>query len=455
MATLFIVCCSYTSCHAWSICLNAHGQPRLTSLVSGTVHCVSFLCLGTFNDKQVVVRSESNRKVLQGRFQEISLSGRDVKNPSLISLDKFHVQGNNLHFGYTPLLLATGVPTFFYFVSLRSLIWMALLGTLWGRIGGWQQFRTALESSTAANRILHHLSKVVNAFKGSPCEFDYCYTLTDSNMAQSPAVQRLAQSLVQTFMANSILPFAAAVGDTTNQILLASEEAARLQKHQQQQQQQSQQQSPSTNSNNSNSSIVPLQQRRIMAAWNEREGSSFQFSKLLSATSFDLQNDGPVSCSDGHIWLPCIAKLPSSEGQLEFTLRTKMTAGTIGDGSNGAGSLEFSVPECRVDVDAAMGSSSSNWSRALLPKHVWLPIGANRISLPLAFSNVHHLTKIQTIMGSSEICGRLQFFHPAKQQEVTTTSGLDRIRNTLSSFRPRIPDGRDGKQAPGRQEGKS
>lgn len=377
------------SCRALSIRRNEQGQPRLTSVVSGTLNGLTFLGLGPCQDKKITIRSKSNRHVLQGKFQELSISMQAAAS-SYLFLDQFRIEGKDLHFGYTPLLIAVGIPSLIWFASIRFILVSLSLGILWRRN---RKQRLALMTSSSCistfykavgeqlNRLRQLLQKAV---QGSPCQLTYTCTLTDSAMTKSPVIQQFAIYMLQNFMANSALPLAAAVGDTTNLLLSGTTAEA--------------------TASSTTTSIV----QQTTAMWKENEASSFQLSKLLAATSFDL-NASPTFCSDGHVLLPCNAKLPD-KSRLDFFIRTKLTpVSSFSFGSdNGGSSLAFSPAECQVDVDAAI--SKEHWSRALLPNILWLPIGTDRLILNLAFPKVHRLTKIKTTKGKSEISGRIVFF---------------------------------------------
>lgn len=234
---------------------------------------------------------------------------------------------------------------------------------------------------------------------GAPCHLDYEMTLTNDDVASSPAIRSFAKSLLQSFMASSILPMAAAASDTAKLLLKSEEELVRGKL-------------PSTDA--------------LATMWNEKgSDSSFQLSRLLSATSFDLKG-GPFLIRDiigkPYLELPCVASIPSGEGQprssnqLDFTLRTKLVPrkdlllpAPEGGGRKKGNGLEFSAPDCRVDVDAAF-PNRSGWAKNLIPEVVWLPIGSAGMVLPLGRGHIVRRIRVADGDGICRIQGRMRFF---------------------------------------------
>ncbi|OEU14649.1 hypothetical protein FRACYDRAFT_241201 [Fragilariopsis cylindrus CCMP1102] len=297
--------------NAWSIRNNSQGQPRLCSVVAASLNGITRIGLGNANSanngkKQVMVTAKSNRDVLQGRFQKISISLKNNQSPWL-SIDQLDIKGENLQFGYTPILIPL--------------------------------------------------------LCGEPCQFNYEFTLNNDNIAQSSLIRLFTKSILQSFMANSALPLAAAATDATNQLLKEVED----------QQQQ--------------------------------------------ATTGD-----PTFGKGEYLYLPCVALLPNDQGNLSFTLRTKVRAlGRSIWGNTSNNGLEFEAPASRVDVDAALPSNTNDWTRKFLPKVIWLPIGSPGMVLPLGRD-----TTIERINMNDERCqvqGKVQFF----QEIDKTTSSLTSI----------------------------
>jgi len=464
------------SSHAWSICYNSQGQPRLCSVVAASLNGITRIGFGKVvshnnanNDngkKQVVVTAKSNRDVLQGKFQQISISLKNNQSPWL-TMEQLDIKGENLQFGYTPILIpllctivlrSPSLVLLFpliksmsmdqrqrilmmeYFnsqsnetkictmiVSIAILFRYQFLSFLlfFSEMLRNQRIRLMTKEYLNYEYIQRTTKTTMRSFQrlkrllwsiigGSPCQFNYALTLNNDNIAQSSLIRLFTKSILQSFMANSALPLAAAATDATNQLLKEVEVR----------------QQTTTINPISNDSIINSSSNNALSVWKENESSSFQLSKLLSATSFDLRGD-PTFGKGGYVYLPCVALLPNDQGNLSFTLRTKVRAlrrskwGNTSSRSNDniMNGLEFEAPASRVDVDAALPSNTNDWTRKLLPKVVWLPIGSSGMVLPLGRD-----TSIERIDMSDERCqvqGQVRFF----QENDKTTSGLTSIRS--------------------------
>jgi hypothetical protein len=456
------------SSHAWSIRLNSQGQPRLCSVVAASLNGITRIGLGNANNanngkKQVVVTAKSNRDVLQGKFQQISISLKNNQSPWL-TMDQLDIKGENLQFGYTPIFIPLLCTILFRSPSLvllfplikimsmdqrqrimmmeyynsqpnvnkicirlvsisilfryQSLAFLLLFSeTLRNQrirlmTKEYLNYEYIKQTTETTKRSFQRLKRLLwKIIGGEPCQFNYELTLNNDNIAQSSLIRLFTKSILQSFMANSALPLAAAATDATNQLLKEVED--------QQQQQQSATINPissgsiiSSNNNNNNNNA--------MSVWKENESSSFQLSKLLSATSFDLQGD-PTFGKGGYVYLPCVALLPNDQGNLSFTLRTKVRALRRGKWGNTSNGLEFEAPASRVDVDAALPSNTNDWTRKFLPNVIWLPIGSPGMVLPLGRD-----TSIERINMNDERCqvqGQVRFF----QENDKTTSSLTSI----------------------------
>ena len=456
--------------NAWSIRNNSQGQPRLCSVVAASLNGITRIGLGNANSanngkKQVMVTAKSNRDVLQGKFQKISISLKNNQSPWL-TIDQLDIKGENLQFGYTPILIPLLCTILFISPSLVLLFPLIKIMSMDQRQRIMMMdyynsqsnvnkicFRLAsisilfryqsiafllLFSETLRNQRIRLMTKEYLNYEyikqttettkrsfqrlkrllwtiigGEPCQFNYEFTLNNDNIAQSSLIRLFTKSILQSFMANSALPLAAAATDATNQLLKEVEDQ--------------QQQATTINSNISgsitriNSNSNSNNNNNVMSVWKENESSSFQLSKLLSATSFDLQGD-PTFGKGEYLYLPCVALLPNDQGNLSFTLRTKVRAlGRSIWGNTSNNGLEFEAPASRVDVDAALPSNTNDWTRKFLPKVIWLPIGSPGMVLPLGRD-----TTIERINMNDERCqvqGKVQFF----QESDKTTSSLTSI----------------------------
>mmetsp|Transcript_42183 Transcript_42183/g.48712 ORF Transcript_42183/g.48712 Transcript_42183/m.48712 type:complete len:466 (-) Transcript_42183:66-1463(-) len=443
--------------HSFSIRYNSAGQPRLCSVVTASLNGFTRIGFGQVSpnndgkgNKEVVVTAKSNRDVLRGKFQLISVSLKNTQSPWL-TMNLLDIHGENLQFGYTPilfLLLSTILfrsPSLILLFPLIRIILMdqrqrilmmeylnsqsneykALISIISFTIMFRYQFLLILFlfSGTLQNqRIRMMLAEYLNSeyirrttktmirslqrlkrslwslVGGSLCQFNYTLILNDDNIAQSSLIRLFTKSIVQSFMANSALPVAAAAGDTANQLLKEVEDQATMR--------------PDNSSSNNNA----------LSIWKQNESSSFELSKFLSATSFDVSGD-PTFGKNGYVCLPCVAVLPNNQGNLSFALRTKLRALSRSKRNNHiTNGLEFLPPDCRVDVDAALPSNTNNWTKKFLPSVVWLPIGSLGMVLPLGKN-----TSIEKIIMKDRGCefqGKVLLF----QEDDDSTKII--IRNT-------------------------
>jgi hypothetical protein len=452
--------------NAWSIRYNSQGQPRLCSVVAASLNGITRIGLGNAKNsnngkKQVVVTAKSNRDVLQGKFQQISISLENNQSPWL-SMDQLDIKGENLQFGYTPILIpllctilfrSPSLVLLFPFIKImsmdqrqrimmmnyynsqsnvnkicirlvsisilfryQSLAFLLLFSeTLRNQrirlmTKEYLNYEYIKQTTETTKRSFQRLKRLLwTIIGGEPCQFSYEVTLNNDNIAQSSLIRLFTKSILQSFMANSALPLAAAATDATNQLLKEVED---------------QQQQTTTINPNISGSITRINSNsnnNAMSVWKENESSSFQLSKLLSATSFDLQGD-PTFGKGGYFYLPCVALLPNDQGNLSFTLRTKVRAlGRSIWGNTSDYGLEFEAPASRVDVVAALPSNTNDWTRNFLPNVIWLPIGSPGMVLPLGRD-----TSIERINMNDERCqvqGQVRFF----QENDKTTSSLTSI----------------------------
>jgi hypothetical protein len=415
--------------HGFSIRRNSKGQPRLCSVVTATLDACTRLALGKSSSKQISVQAESNRKVLHGQFQEISIAIKNSQSP-LCKLKELNVQVQDLNLGYTPFLVSIALPFTFLCASPSLLLCLFLSTTLIRN----QRRRFLITESSSSDtfqklekRLQTLYQKAKSVLGGSTSLLKYTFTLTDQSIIQSAPLSLFAKSLVQSFMSNSVLPLAAAAGDTAKQLMLLQEQE--------------------TSSQNG-----------ALALWKENTLSSFQLSKLLSATSFELRGD-PTFANNGYLLLPCVASLPNDQGALDFTLRTKLTPRyNIGISENPllverrkTNGLEFEAADCRVDVDTVL-PAANEWTKKLLPSVVWLPIGSVGMVLPLGKS--HSIKRLLTRDdGTCDIIGQFELF-PKKEEKQTLKTGLQNIVRRLglpsssSNSKKKLPPTR---RLPGKQ----
>ncbi|CAJ1933145.1 unnamed protein product [Cylindrotheca closterium] len=467
-----------------SIKRNAKGQPRLCSVMEVSLNGFTRLCFGKATQKDITIQALSNRKVLQGKLESLQVSMKKSKS-SLIALDSVTITGNDLNFGYLPLVIAASLPTLFFLLSVREIFYLALFVFLWRNQR--QNLLRPERIKAIETRMERQRQKVSKFLLGEgPCRLNYQITMTNDSLKDSAWVQVLAKSLVQTFMANSALPLAAAVSDVTNNLMLLEDSSS----------------PPSSPSNLRNAgasggslSTNNPKDNPILTLWKEQEEAqndqrrrnqqqqqqqkqeaastaspSFPLTDLFAATSFELRQ-APVFAKDGHIWLPCVANLPyasnnnnnnnnNNKSQLDFTLRTKpKVASTFPQQQQQQKQqgLEFSAAECSLDVKA---TQTPEWAKQFLPSIVWLPIGAAGMILPIGGFNKHQLKRVTVQDDACQIQGELDLFRK-KSSDGSSFMGEGRIigktfGNLLQSFssrkrrekgndtddRPKLPGGK-------------
>ena len=442
-------------CHSFTVPakvrLNRHGEPRLCSLVGAILKGVTrtALCFPSTTDEfSVAVTADSNRAVLRGNLNDVSIRVQDSRSKAFggLSIGEFQVQASQLDLGYTPLL---AVVSTIWLLLRPGLLWRILLGYFFWRFYGGYLQKTLLAKNSLQSFNRDYLQPSWQSFQkeakrllgGSfPCHANYSLTLTDDNLEQSGLLRRGSGSILEFLMRNSALQIAAAVGDTS--MILR-----------QQQQQRDNQKSISDNKEKSN--IKNVSDGQLSVSPNRSDplppGSTppeynFQLTQLLSATSFELR-EAPTFTDDGHWLLPSRAVLPKSNdnsntmsgvsGGLDFVLRTTIqpTSNTLEDlsallpdwmnnGGNDRNSRQqndngivFGSPECRFDVDiAATSRVIPGVLGKLLPSVLWIPVGPGVVlplvsSIPLLGQQQikHRVQRIDIVRGKCQLKGRLTF----------------------------------------------
>lgn len=372
--------------YAWSIPdklrLNSNGQPRLCSAVGVGLNIMTraALCFPSSSEEFAIkVSSKSNRAVLRGDIQQISIHVKQSKSP-LLQLNQFDLQGSNLKFGWIPLVLTVAPLAMPFLVSAirRYLLLMITYYCLWKM----RKQRLATDSS---NRIINRSAdntesevslgaRLKGALGGAPCNLNYSMVLTNDNIENSTILRRAANLILESLMTNSVLKTAAIAGDTAQMLQdVETDESGKL----------------------------------------VLKESSFQLTKLLSATSFELLQ-APTFANDGHLVLTSQAVLPS-QSSLDFILRTKIQGNEMArEGkifSEKQYGLEFAYPECRFETAAAPlpGLIKNN----ILPPILWLPVGPG-VAVPLG--KQHQIKGVYISEGKCRLNGRISFFEKEQRR---------------------------------------
>lgn len=414
--------------------LNRHGQPRLCSVVGVALNGLTRagLCFpSSFNELSVQVKADSNRAVLQGNIQDISIRVQDSKSKWLM-VDQFQLRASNLQLGRAPsLILAT--------MFLRpTLLLRCLLGwSLWRIYGNYVKNFLRTNSTTSSYyykdfqpQWRKFRAKAKEFMGGVPISANYDLTLTDDNLKNSVLLQRFSRMVLESLMQNSVLQVAAAAGDT----------AMLLQDAQ--------------NNNNNKSGVLrnaKLEESSLalsklksgklnpQSAFSAPESAekSFKLTQLLSATSFELR-ETPTFSQDGRLLFPGRAVFPDGSAHLDFDLRTliqaRNTPSWMRDMNTNNNPLPqdgiaFDSPQCLFDMDAASGSIPGFLGK-LLPSVLWIPVGPG-VVLPLGPQ--HQVERVTINSGNCQLQGQLTLLGK-KENEVKPP---DQTSTIFSNFFPK------------------
>ena len=373
--------------------LNAKGQPRLCSAVGVGLNVMtrSILCFpSSSKDFSIQVTAASNRQVLLGNLQSISINVQNSQSP-LLNVDKFQLQGSNIQLGWTPLLITLSP---FIIKILRPPIFKLLTAFwLWKIIQRNRQLaNNDAASASAVNKankpqaadmssssLTSRLRKLLG---GQPCQLDYVLVLTNDDL-QSSLLRRVTKAILQSLMENSVLKTAAIAGDAA-QIL-------------------------------QDSSMDEKTGQLVL------KESNFRLTKLLAATSFEFK-EPPTFTQDGHLVMSSQAVLPDettaqsgreqevekpdSRSKLDFVLRTKIRGNDVWlpELEGRQHGLEFSSPEIRFDMKAiSLPSLVGNF----LPPILWLPVGSG-VGIPLG--QRHRIRQVKISDGKCQLNGQVKLF---------------------------------------------
>jgi len=436
---------------------NRQGQPRLCSLVGGTLNLLArtALCFPSSVEKlDIQVQAESNRAVLQGKFQDISITVEKSKS-KLLHLDKLNVKASQLNLGWSPILvLTTALPTLFWMLQrpllLIRVVFLYLLWKMYGDIlAQYIQTQTSLASfygtyvKPRLQKWQPNLAKLKKIVLPKPCTLNYSAVVTNNNLQDGVILKKITQSVLESLMKNSVLQVAAAAGD----IVL---------KQQQQQNPNNNKFNPNPNTNNNISSsrgkIVQQFSSSSSAGLDEsQKANAFQLTQLLSATSFEIR-ESPLFLEDGKWMLPSSAILPGDENsRLDFCIRTTILAknptnfpwssdSSMEATANSHG-IGFESPECRFNVDDA-GAAIPKVLGKFLPKVLWIPVGPGLL-LPLRES--HRVQKVLVSRGQCRLEGEIHLWDSTKgkkkQETKSFLSTFFRTPNT-STTRGALPPGK-------------
>jgi len=359
------------------------GRPRACGVIEKTVGLATRVVLlgggggGVTADDavkatQVTVDADSNRSALGGNLKELTVAVRDSRSPlGLLEVESLDVEGSDLKLGLSPLLTTAGVPAMLLLPPVRSTVWtLSIYYYLWtvAKRLAKRNAASGNDASTAKNieARMEATEALVGEWKkrilgGSPSNLSLEMVLSNENLANSLLLRQSSKFLLQFLMKNSVLQTAAIVGDAV------SDSAS---------------QTPVSKPPRRNSQL-PEASGTLARANPQQPQSPFdpakespkkKLSRLLSATAFELREAPTFRPEDGknHLQFVSVAILPGDQARLEFVLRTTLEAGRNRDCL-----MRLVQPECRFDVTEATSSLPlPKVFSELLPKVLWLPIGA-------------------------------------------------------------------------------
>jgi len=377
--------------------LNHKGQPRLCSLVGATLYVLTRagLCFpSSIAALSIEVEADSNRAVLQGKFNVISIEVQD-SNSKLLQIQKANLQASQLNLRWSPTLLGAALPALL--MQPRLFLKFVLYFSIWKIYGDYltDYLRNKTQVPTLYRKhIRPSLQPVFGKFKKylipEPCIFNYKLSITNDNLQHSLLLRKFSQSVLDSLMKNSVLKAAAAVGDVFNTRRLQGSQTAS-------------QYSQDFSNGSTLKDTEGIVKFNVPVDSSVEAQNDFQLTQLLSATSFEIR-EPPMFTDDGRWVLPGFAVLPRDGGRLDFVLRTTILAkNPTWMNDNSTKELErrhgigFESPECRFNVNAA-ASKIPNALGKFLPSVLWIPVGPG-VFLPLGRSN-----RVQKVIVTGNKC---------------------------------------------------
>jgi len=333
--------------------INSHPtKPRLVSLLETTIKLFTkHILLKQCATISVNINATSNRALLQGKINELSISMRDcIFRFNMLSFKKLDISAGNLHLGYMPFILPQ-LP--FLLWRMRSYIWTAFVSVFILQMTGYIE-STAL--SQIYQRVKERMYNIVGARSST---INYSMAITQENIANSSILMFWLKGILRSLVDNSVVGAAAVFGDVQKEV---DSEVRRQAAN-------SDRAVPLLPSSSDGSSIS------VQPQSDQQQGIT---SALLSATNFELHN---TMFQDNRIVLEATAVVPektSSSRRYPFTIRAKIIPTSVINGQlieNGDkyNALGFASPECRLNsTPLTAGTILGN----LIPDVLWIPFGA-------------------------------------------------------------------------------
>ena len=322
-----------------------------TALEKSIVFVVRYILLRRCDNVSISIHASSNRNLLRGQIDDVSLSTRGCKSRfNLLSLRRWDVNASNLQLGYLPFIIPL-LPYLFW--RLRFYFVIAWLVQLSGR----------------QNPLQSIIGQLLYMLGARPSNINYSLVIDEDDINRFHLFNFGLRTVLRSLVQNSVLGAAASlVDDARNQgIPLLSGSSSDANKNQQQ------------------------------------PGLS---STLLSATTFDLKK---TSLSDGRVVLQALGTIPNDKAEnligkqkiLPFTIRAKLEpASTSYDGENDA--LGFVNSDCRLNTNPL---TTGTMLGRLIPDILWIPFGSGVI-IPVGRSIRIHRADIAHAHNSDdgEVC---------------------------------------------------
>lgn len=349
------------------------GRPRACGVIEKTVGLATRVVLlggggGATTTKgskekskstKVTVDADSNRSALGGNLKQLSIAVRDSKSPlGFLEVESLDVEGSDLKLGLSPLLTTAGVPAILLVPPVRQTVWtLTIYYYLWKLAKNITNKNMEEKMESTELMVANWKKKILG---GSPSNISFEMVVSNENLANSVVLTQSSKFLLQFLMKNSVLQTAAIVGDAVSD---SAAQAPVSDVPQQQQLLGASGKLARTNPQQPQSPFDPA-----------RESPKKKLSRLLSATAFELREAPTFHPEDGknHLQFVSVAILPEDQARLEFVLRTTLEAGRKRNCL-----IRLMQPECRFDVTEATSSLPlPKVVSELLPKVLWLPIGA-------------------------------------------------------------------------------
>jgi hypothetical protein len=438
--------------------------PQLCRVVQAMVGLGTRMALGIQHSEElsVQVKATSNRAVLQGQLQQLTVTVRKSSGPFL-QLDQLDVHGSNLDLGGWPLVSTVVLPLCLVLRPVRTTTAMLLL-VLWHTV----RRRSAVSSSSSSSSspfpsILSWFQQQLNGKQ--PCHWNYGMVISEDNVAYSSLIQLGLRAVLRSLMIHSVLGVAASAMDTIQQLRTTTNTKAKNNNNNNNnkrsqasswlsllspQQQSSQLRlGPSGSSpdmelpyTNSVGNQPPPQQPQPMLAKLLLEATSFELTRtsfVQNHVIFDaeavfptttnkdqLQDDGAsilvVEEEQGRL-SPRLSYTLRTTPQVIFTTPTNTATATSNNNytpqqqpQQPQPALALVSPECRFSLEGISsttrfpgGAAAASFLERFLPDAIWVPVGPGvAMPIPMGGAGRHVITEWSATQGVCRLSGQVR-----------------------------------------------